>query len=177
MGINWGEVEDKFANDFKDYAPYGKHMVKVVDAETKQVGAKGNYIIKFKFEEGEYKYPDAEHWISKNNNNWRYHHMKQLFVVLGAPEEKAKQVIEKAEEKGDYEFAVKAYEASFKRLLAKKPEVEIEVVPDGKYSRAKFTDSRVRMKDDTDKVSEVVGGEVVPTDIPNGELDLSNIPF
>lgn len=176
MSINWESVNDSFSSDYKDYAPYGKHKVKVEDAEIKQVGTKGTYLIKFKFAEDDYKYPTADHWISKNNDKWRYYHMKQLFVVLGAPEEKAKQVIEKAEEKGDYEFAAKAYEASFKRLLQKKPEVEIEITPDGKYSRAEFTDGRVRMKNDTDKVNEVVGGEVIPTDIPNGEIDL-NIPF
>ena len=147
MGINWESVESEFAGNYKDYAPEGKHIVKVVDAETKQVGTKGNYIIKFIFEEtDQYKFPTADHWIVKDKNNWRYHHMKSLFEVLGAPEDKAKQVIEKAEEKGDFEFAVKAYEASFKRLLAKKPEVEIEITPDGKYSRAEFTDGRVRMK-------------------------------
>lgn len=166
--INWDSVESEYSSDYKDYAPEGKHKVKCIDAETKQVGQNGNYIIKFIFEEDDYKYPTADHWITKNKDNWRYHHMKSLFEVLGAPEDKAKQVIEKAEEKGDFEFAVKAYEASFKRLLAKKPEVEIEITPDGKYSRAEFTDGRVRMKSKEDKP--LAGAE---------EVDLSNevLPF
>lgn len=166
--INWDSVESEYSSDYKDYAPEGKYKVKCIDAETKQVGQNGNYIIKFIFEEDDYKYPTADHWITKNKDNWRYHHMKSLFEVLGAPEDKAKQVIEKAEEKGDFEFAVKAYEASFKRLLAKKPEVEIEITPDGKYSRAEFTDGRVRMKSKEDKP--LAGAE---------EVDLSNevLPF
>lgn len=166
--INWDSVESEYSSDYKDYAPEGKHKVKCIDAETKQVGQNGNYIIKFSFEEDDYKYPTADHWITKNKDNWRYHHMKSLFEVLGAPEDKAKQVIEKAEEKGDFEFAVKAYEASFKRLLAKKPEVEIEITPDGKYSRAEFTDGRVRMKNKEDKP--LAGAE---------EVDLSSevLPF
>ena len=174
MSINWDNVESEYSNnEYKDYAPEGKHKVKCIDAETKQVGQNGNYIIKFIFEEDDYKYPTADHWITKNKDNWRYHHMKSLFEVLGAPEDKAKQVIEKAEEKGDFEFAVKAYEASFKRLLAKKPEVEINVYFSGRTSAkgnpindAEFTDSRVRMKNKDDKplagAEEIVLDEELP---------------
>ena len=99
-------------------------------------------------------------------------------MVLGASEDKAKQVVEKSEEKGDYEFAAKTYEMSFKRLLAKKPEVEINVYFSGHTSakgnpinNAEFTDSRVRLKRQEQKVAEVTGGEVIPTD------DFGGIPF
>lgn len=176
MGINWDEVEEQYDKGYKDYAPEGKHKVKCIDCEAKQVGSKGTYILKFIFEEDDnYQYQTADCWVSKDKEKFRYHYIKNLFMVLGAPEDKAKAVIEKAEEKGDYDFAVTTYEASFKRLLAKKPEAEIEVYRDDrnpKYCRATFTDKRVYMKRDTQKVADVMGGgEVIP------QADDLDMPF
>ena len=176
MGINWDEVEEQYDKGFKEYAPEGNHKVKCIDCEAKQVGSKGSYLLKFTFEEDEnYKYQSADCWISKDKDKFRYHYVKSLFMVLGAPEDKAKTVIERAEDKGDYEFAVKTYEASFKNLLKKKPEVEIEVYRDDrnpKYCRAAFADKRVYMKRDTQKVADAMGGgEVIPTD------EFGEIPF
>ena len=174
--INWDSVEEQYQGDFKDYASEGEYKVKCTDVEAKQVGSKGSYLLKFTFDEDDrYKYQSADCWVSKDKDTWRFHYMKNLFMVLGAPEDKAKQVVEKAEEKGDYEFAVKAYEAAFKRLLQKKPEVEINVYRDErdpKYCRAEFMDSRVRMKRDTQKVSDAIGGgEVIP------QADDLDMPF
>lgn len=186
MAINWGEVEETYSGDFKDYAPEGTFKVKCVDVEPRKV-SDGAYVLDFIFEEDDkYQYPKAGCYITnkKEKEKWRWHYVKNLFVVLGASEDKAKQVVEKAEEKGDYEFAIKAYEASFKRLLAKKPEAEINVYFSGRMSKkgnpinnAEFTDSRIRMKRQEQKVAEVVGGEVVPTDIPNGDINFGEIPF
>lgn len=171
--INWEQVDEQYANNnFKEYAPEGTFKVKVVDATARQVKG-GAYVMDFEFEEDDkYQYPKAGCFISKDKDNWRYHYVKNLFMVLGAPEDKSKQVIEKAEEKGDYDFAVKTYEASFKRLLQKKPETEINVYFSGNVSKkgnpinnSEFTDSRVKMKRKEEKVEAVVGDiEVIPTD-------------
>ena len=72
---------------------------------------------------------------------------------------------------------MKGYETAYKSLLKKKPEVEIEVFPDGKYSRAEFTDDRVAMPHDDAKPATADTDEVVPEDIEDGEIDLSDIPF
>ena len=178
--INWDEVEETYSGDFKDYAPEGTFKVKCIDAELREVSG-GAYVLDFIFEEDDkYKYPKAGCYITnkKEKEKWRWHYVKNLFMVLGASEDKAKQVVEKSEEKGDYEFAAKTYEMSFKRLLAKKPEVEINVYFSGHTSakgnpinNAEFTDSRVRLKRQEQKVAEVTGGEVIPTD------DFGGIPF
>jgi hypothetical protein len=63
-------------------------------------------------------------------------------------------------------------------LLAKKPEVEINVYFSGCTSakgnpinNAEFADSRVRLKRQEQKVAEVVGGEVIP------QADDLDMPF
>lgn len=180
VNIDWNDVEETYSKQYKDYAPEGVFKVKCIDVEAREV-SNGAYVLDFIFDEDDkYQYPKAGCYITNNEEKtkWRWHYVKNLFMVLGAPEDKAKQVVEKAEEKGNYEFAVKAYEAAFKRLLAKKPEVEINVYFSGHTSakgnpinNAEFTDSRVRMKRQEQKVEEVVGGEVVPTD------EFGEIPF
>lgn len=173
MAIDWDDVEKTCAKQYKDYAPEGVYTVKCIDVEARKT-SKGSYVLDFIFEEDEnYKYPNAGCFPSKDKEKWRWHYVKDLFMILGAPEDKAKEVIEKSEAKGDYEYAIKCYEAAFKRLLAKKPEVEINVYFSGIMSQkgnpinnSEFTDPRVRMKRKEEKVSEAIGGdvEVVPTD-------------
>lgn len=147
-GIDWNSIDEEFGGDFLPYAEPGVYKVKLCDVEVKPVGAKGNNIVKFIFEEGDVKYPSADHWMSKDKTNWRIKHMKDLLTVLSGNEENAKKVCEMAESKNDFDYAAKAYEKAFSTLAKKKPEVEIEVFPDGKYSRAEFTDRRVAMKRD-----------------------------
>lgn len=165
--IDWDDIESKYGKTH--YATEGKYTVKCVDVEVKQVGSKGSVIEKFIFEESDgLKYPTADHWISKNNDNFRAHHQKALMVLLGASEANARLAVEKAEAK-DFDYAVKAYEAAFKALLKKEPEVEIEVFPDGDYSSAEFTDRSVAMPHDNAKKSSSSDNEE--------EIDLSEIPF
>ena len=100
----------------------------------------------------------------------------QLMQVLGSTEDTAKKAIEKIEALGDKDKIAKGYETAYKSLLKKKPEVEIEVYPDGKYSRAEFTDGRVAMPHDDNRSQ--VSADITPEDI-NDETDLSleDLPF
>lgn len=154
-GIDWNSIDEEYkGGDYKDWAPEGTYKVKLCDVEVKPAGNKGNNIVKFKFEEtDQYQFPTADHWMSKDKTNWRIKHMKELLTVLSGNEDNAKKVCEMAESKGDFEYATKAYEKAFVTLAKKKPEVEIEVYPDGKYSRAEFTDRRVAMKHDDNPMS------------------------
>ena len=163
MAINWSEAEEKAGNQFKDYAPSGIYKVKVVSVDHHVAGEKGSIAQDFKFAEDEaYQYPKVTHWLSFNNDNWRFIHNRSLMMLFGATKEQAQKAIETCEGKSKKEDIIKAYQQTYERLLAKKPEVEIEVWPDGKYSRADFTASSVRMshpddepyekKDSTDEI-------------------------
>ena len=167
MSINWDAIDEEYAGgDYKDYAPTGTYKVKLNSVELKQAGAKGNYIVKFGFEEtDEYQFPTADHWMSKEKQNWRIKHMKDLMMVLGASEDQAKKACEISESKDSFDYAVQGYEKAFSTLAKKKPEVEIEVFPDGKYSRAEFTDRRVAMKRDDNPTA---GAEeiILDTELP-----------
>ena len=168
--IDWENLQNEMGGKYKDYAPEGKYKVKCIGVEIKEVGSNGSVVEKFQFEEGDYKYPTADHWISRKNDNFRAWHQKNLLVALGASESNAKLAVEKAEAK-DFDYAVKAYETAFNALLKKEPEVEIEVFQDGKYSRSEFTDRSVAMPHgETEKKSDNVIDE-------SEEIDLSEIPF
>ena len=152
--IDWENLENEMGGKYKDYAPEGTYKVKCIGVEVKEVGSNGSVVEKFQFEEGDYQYPTADHWISRKNDKFRAYHQKNLLVLLGASEANARTAVEKAEEK-DFDYAVKAYEAALGRLVSKKPEVEIEVYQDGKYSRAEFTSRSVAMPHgDSDKKSD-----------------------
>lgn len=171
--INWDSIEEEYkGGDFKEYAPEGKYTVKLKDVELKQAGNKGNYIVKFKFEEtDQYQFPTADHWMSKDKTNWRIKHMKELLTVLSGNEDNAKKACELAESKGSFDYAVQGYERAFSTLAKKKPEVEIEVWQEGKYSRAEFTDRRVAMKRDDNPMA---GAEEVDL---SGDDGLGELPF
>ena len=175
MSIDWDNLEDKMGSKFKPFAEDGKYKVKCIDVEVKEVGSNGSIVQKFIFEEDKNaQFPTADHWLSKKNDNFRAYHQKNLFVVLGATEDQARSTVEKAEEK-DFDYAVKFYEKALKNLLAKKPEVEIEVYTQinentGKeYARAEFTDRSVAMpRDGAKKASDTKSSD---------EIDLSDLPF
>lgn len=172
MAINWDSIEEEYkGGDFKDYAPEGKYTVKLASVEVKPAGSKGNCIVKFKFEDtDQYQFPTADHWMSKDKTNWRIKHMKDLLTVLSGNEENAKKACEMAESKGSFDYAVQGYEKAFSTLANKKPEVEIEVFPDGKYSRAEFTDRRVAMKRDSNPLA---GAQELTLD----QQDALDMPF
>lgn len=178
--IDWQKVEeDAGANKYKNYAKPGTYKVKCVDIEVREVGANGSVVQEFIFEEDDqYQYPKATHWLSFKNDSWRQWHNRQLMVVLGSSEGTAEKAIDKIESLSDKEKIMKGYETAYKSLLKKKPEVEIEVFPDGKYSRAEFTDDTVAMPHDDAKPTEAETDDIAPEDIEDGEeIDLSSIPF
>ena len=181
MAIDWLKAEEEAGGNFKAYMADGKYTAKCDDVEIKEVGQNGSVIMKFHFEEqDDGQFPTADHWLSFKNDNWRYVHNKRLMVVLGATEDAAKKAVEMAESKGSKENIVKGYEACYKKLLAKKPQVEIEVFTDGKYARAEFLDRSVAMPHDSEGQSEGITNEVVSIDDPMAgaeEVDLSDVPF
>lgn len=180
MSIDWKKVEEDAGSKYKNYAKPGVYKVKCVDVEIREVGSNGSVAQEFIFEEDDnYQYPKATHWLSFKNDSWRQWHNRQLMIVLGSSEDTAEKAIDKIEALGDKEKIMKGYETAYKSLLnKKKPLVEIEVFPDGKYSRAEFTDDRVAMPHDDAKPASADADEVTPEDIEDGEeIDLSSIPF
>lgn len=152
MAINWAEAEEKAGGNFKDYAPAGVYKVKVTGIDIHEAGNNGSIAQDFKFaEDDDFQYPKATHWLSFKNDNWRFIHNRSLMVLLGASKEDAQKAIETCESKGSKENIVKAYQQTYERLIKRQPEVEIEVWPDGKYSRADFTSSSVRMSHPDDE--------------------------
>lgn len=154
MSIDWDNIQNEMGGDFKNFYGDGKYTAKCDGVEIKEVGSKGSVIMKFHFEETDTEqYPTADHWLTfkEGKDNWRQWHNKNLMQVLGATEEAAKKAVEMAESKEGKDNIVKGYETCYKKLLAKKPEVEIEVYTDenpstGKsYARAEFLDRRVAM--------------------------------
>ena len=173
--INWDDVQEKVGGNFKNFYADGTYKAKCNGVEIKEVGSNGSVIMKFSFEEDDKgKFPTADHWLSFKNDNWRVWHNKCLMVVLGATEEAAKKAVEMAESKDDKDSIIKGYEACYKKLLAKKPVVEIEVFTEDKYARAEFTDRSVAMPHDNEKQEESKGESIIdqgePVDLSDAEL-------
>lgn len=150
--LDWDSIQQNAGGEYKNFYADGYYTVKCDGVEIKEVGTNGSVIMKFHFEEGkEGQYPTADHWLSFKNDAWRQWHNKCLMVVLGASDDAAKKAVEMAESKDGKENIIKGYETCYKKLLAKKPEVEIEVYTelnenDGKeYARAEFKDRNVAM--------------------------------
>jgi hypothetical protein len=98
-------------------------------------------------------------------------------IVRGSNKDTAEKAIDKIEALGSKEKIMDGYKTAYKALLnKKKPTVEIEVYPDGKYTRSEFTDDRVAMPHDDAKPAPA-SDEIIPEDIPDGEIDLSELPF
>lgn len=145
--IDWDKLEAEQDKGFKEYAPEGRYTVKVEKVDIHIVGTNGSIAQDFFFEESnEYKFPKATHWLSTKNVGWRQWHNLNLMMLLGAPKDAAKKAVEACEAKdGNKASLINAYQATYDRLLAKKPEVEIDVWQDGKYSRGEFASPKVRM--------------------------------
>lgn len=186
MAINWDDVQEKAGGDYKNYYADGDYTAKCDGVEIKEVGSNGSVIMKFHFEEGkDGQFPTADHWLSFKNDAWRQWHNKCLMVVLGATDDAAKKAVEMAESKDGKENIIKGYEACYKKLLAKKPEVKIEVYTevnksDGKeYASAEFKDRSVAMPHgDEEGSSATTQSDSNPLDGAK-EVDLSeaDLPF
>lgn len=179
MSIDWDSVQTNAGGGFKNYYADGDYKAKCIGVEIKEVGSNGSVIMKFHFEEGDDgQFPTADHWLSFKNDAWRQWHNKCLMQVLGATEDGAKKAVEMAESKSGKENIVKGYEACYKKLLAKKPEVEIEVYTDEKnYARAEFKDRSVAMPHDNDAPKKSDDNPLEGATDASGEIDLSDVPF
>lgn len=175
--IDWGSVEEEMGGNFKNFYADGKYTAKCDGVEIKEVGDKGSVIMKFHFEETDNgQYPTADHWLSFKNDNWRIWHNKCLMQVLGATEDAAKKAVEMAESKDGKENKIKAYEQMYKKLLAKKPEVEIEVYTENNYARAEFKDRSVAMPHGNEPEKENKGDDVL-AGAEEADLSESDLPF
>ena len=183
MSINWDDVQEKSGGKFKNFYEDGDYTVKCDGVEFKEVGTNGSIIMRFHFEEGENgKYPTADHWLSFKNESWRQWHNKCLMVMFGATDDAAKKAVEMAESKEGKDNIIKGYEACYKKLLAKKPEVKIEVFTEmnpatGKeYARAEFKDRNVAMPHGDEQKKEEPGDDIIAQ---GKEVDLSEaeLPF
>ena len=184
MALDWDSIQANAGGEYKNFYADGDYTVKCDGVEIKEVGTNGSVIMKFHFEEGkDGQYPTADHWLSFKNDAWRQWHNKCLMVVLGATDDAAKKAVEMAESKDGKENIIKGYEACYKKLLAKKPEVKIEVYTElnennGKeYARAEFKDRNVAMphgdeqKENKDTAEDIIAqGEEV-------NLSEADLPF
>ena len=178
-GLDWDSIQESAGGNYKNYAADGDFKAKCDGVEIKEVGDKGSVIMKFHFEETDKgKYPTADHWLSFKNDNWRKWHNKCLMVVLGATEDAAKKGVEMAESKSGKENIIKGYEACYKKLLSKKPEVDIEVYTENGYASAEFKDRSVAMPHGNEPAKENKEDDIL-ADVENTseEIDLSEVPF
>lgn len=179
MSIDWGEMEKEMS--FREYAPAGTYKVKIETVNHHEVGQNGSIAQDFRIEDrDDYAFPKITHWLSFKNDKWRQWHNKSLMVLLGLNEETARKAVEACESKGEKEAITKAYQATYTKLLAKRPEVEVEVWQDGKYGRADFTSKSVRMSFPEDAApAQADSNDILDTATSEGaeEIDLSEIPF
>ena len=179
MALDWDKIQEESGSKFKAYYADGKYKAKCDDVEIKEVGDKGSVIMKFHFAEtDEAQFPTADHWLSFKNDSWRAWHNKCLMVVLGASEDNAKKAVEICEGKSSKEDKVKAYEQTYKKLLAKKPAVEVEVFTENNYARAEFTDRSVAMPHDNEPQKEAPKDDIIDNPIEGAEeINLDDMPF
>lgn len=177
-GLDWNDIQESVGGNYKNYAEDGDYKVKCDSVEIKEVGQNGSVIMKFGFEENDVQYPTADHWLSFKNDKWRQWHNKCLMVVLGATEDGARKAVEMAESKSGKDNIIKGYEACYKKLLAKKPEVEIEVYTDNGYARAEFKDRSVAMPHDSEPAKEEKeDSPLAGAEDASGEIEMSDLPF
>ena len=177
MSTDWNTLESEMGGNYKNFYADGKYTVKCDGVEIKEVGSNGSIVMKFHFAEtDEGQYPTADHWLSFKNDKWRKWHNRNLMMVLGATKDAAQKAVDVCEGKDGKAAITKAYEATYKKLLAKKPTVEIEVYTEDKYARAEFTDRSVAMPHGNEKQSEPKGDDILTE---GEEVDLSDdeIPF
>lgn len=179
VNTDWDALESEMGGNFKNFADDGVYKVKCNSIEIKEVGTNGSVIMKFGFEEtDDVQYPTADHWLSFKNDKWRQWHNKCLMVVLGATEDGARKAVEMAESKSGKDNIIKGYEACYKKLLAKKPEVDIEVYTENNYARAEFKDRTVAMPHGDEPAKENKADDpLTGAEDASGEIDLSDVPF
>lgn len=184
MALDWDNIQQNAGGDYKNFYADGDYTAKCDGVEIKEVGTNGSVIMKFHFEEGkDGQFPTADHWLSFKNDAWRQWHNKCLMVVLGATDDAAKKAVEMAESKDGKENIIKGYEACYKKLLAKKPEVKIEVYTElnesnGKeYARAEFKDRNVAMPHGDEQKEKKETAEDIIAQGEEVNLSEADLPF
>lgn len=176
--LDWDSIQESAGGNYKNYAADGDYKVKCNSVEIKEVGQNGSVIMKFGFEEDDVQYPTADHWLSFKNDKWRQWHNKCLMVVLGATEDGARKAVEMAEGKSGKDNIIKGYEACYKKLLAKKPEVDIEVYTENNYARAEFKDRTVAMPHGDEPAKEdKEDSPLAGAEDASSEIEMSDLPF
>ena len=172
---NWEELENEMGGKYKNYAEDGPYTVKCDNIEIKEVGQNGSIIMKFGFEETDVKFPTADHWLTfkEGKDNWRKWHNRCLMIVLGATKDAAQKAVDMCESKDGKEAITKAYETTFKKLLAKKPTVKIEVYTENDYARAEFADKSVAFSRGNESTKEKKEDVLAGAE----EVDLGDLPF
>lgn len=176
---DWTALENEMGGKYKNYAEDGNYDVKCNSIEIKEVGQNGSIVMKFGFEETDVQFPTADHWLTfkEGKDNWRKWHNRCLMMVLGATKDAAQKAVDVCESKDGKEAITKAYEATYKKLLTKKPTVKIEVYTENNYARADFADRSVSFphgdKKQAEPKEDVLAGAEEVTD----EEDLSSLPF
>lgn len=175
---DWEALDNEMGGNYKNYAEDGKYKLKCNTIEIKEVGSNGSVIMKFGFEEDDVKYPTADHWLTfkEGKDNWRKYHSRNLMMVLGASKENAQKAVDMCEGKSGKEAIMKAYEQAFGKLIAKKPEVGVEVFTENNYARAEFLDRSVAMPHGNEPAKENKNDNILEQ---GEELDLSedSLPF
>ena len=187
MATNWEELANDFGGNYKPYLKDGLYKVKANGVEIKEVGTNGSVIQKFSFEDlDENSVPTVDHWLSFKNANWRKWHNRCLMIMFGLTKEQAEKTVDICEKTDDKATIIKTYQQMYKKLLDKKPEVEIEVYTtqgnDGKYyARAEFTDRSVAMPHDGEATTQPTQttGETVEIEGVGGaeEIAIEDVPF
>ena len=187
--LDWDAIEKEASEQkrFKDYAENGEHDVKVKSAALKD---NGNGWFEFEFEETDtLKYPKLSFaFFGDDKQRFRAHYYKEVMKVLGTSEDNARKAVDVCESKSDRSAVHKAYAVAFSRLASKHPKIKIEVRDqydrDGNpvmsasgtvYGESVFTQAsglQFKQKRNSEPTK-----EVVPEDIPDEEIDLSEIPF
>lgn len=173
---DWAKLGEEMGSKYKNYAEDGKYDVKCNDIEIKEVGQNGSIIMRFKFEDTDVQFPTADHWLTfkEGKDNWRKWHNRCLMVVLGATAEAAEKAVDVCESKEEKDKIVKAYETTFKKLLAKKPTVKIEVYTENDYARAEFVDRSVAMPHNNESTKEKKAEDIISQ---GEEVELDSLPF
>lgn len=178
---DWNALENEMGGKYKKFYADGPYEAKCDNIEIKEVGQNGSLIMKFHLMDGEEgSFPTIDHWLTfkEGKDNFRKWHNRCLMMVLGATKDAAQKAVDVCETSGDKDKVTKAYEAAFKKLLAKKPTIKVEVYTDEKgYARAEFMDKSVAFSHGNEKQLEPKEDMATSADETISEADLSGLPF
>lgn len=183
MKFDWDETDEKYGNQYKDYAEDGNYDVKLVDVTVEEKGTKGSLCVSFIAEEtNDYQFPTIQHWVSYNNPNWTGHHYREILRYFGVSDEDAKKVIELAFKGDNKENHAKGLATALKKAITKKKTVPIIVFSEqgnngNWYARADFKASSITMYNPKDKGSRAVEKAKEITGGEEADVNIADLPF